>query len=409
MASGQVPADTVEWLFRAAFGRRATTEELAAYASRTALELLADLRASEEARGEETAEPDIELLFDLALHRPASSQDIDAILREGWSRARILRMLTATEEFVECNPAHDEPFLNMHVPGLERWAHPPGTCSPTGAVEVGRDGWIFVTGGSNAWLDQYLGVHDWPESWLADWLSVIDHRVQRAAAAGVWLHMLIIPDKLAVMPEHLGRPLHPQGPRPVQELLGATDATVHYPLAALRDAGTPFLRADSHLSLEGTLILHDEVVRALGVDHDPRPGLELGTTFIYGELGMHLRPEVGEIVTDVIRGRATWAHNTGPGEPGHPHRQRQAARNPAAPRRERVLVFGDSHAFSGRQGLARLAVVLAETFAEVDYAWAPFGWDSRLVAELEPDIVIVECAERFLARVPPLDMHGSSA
>jgi hypothetical protein len=265
-----------------------------------------------------------------------------------------------------------------------------------------------VAGGTNRAFDQYLGRHDWAPDWLDRWVSIVERRVAQAEAAGARLQLLIVPEKVAVFPEHVGRPMVPVGPRPVEQLMAATPHAIHYPRDALRAQPDSFLRTDAHLSLEGTLILHREVLALLGIEHDPRDGLEIAPRFIYGELGLHLRPQVGEIVDDVVNGRATWEHHAPrPGE--KPNRERQVAHHPGAPRAERVMVFGDSHAFAGSQGLPRLATTLAETFAEVQYAWAPFGWDSELVAELAPDIVIVECAERYLSKVPPGDTDVRAA
>jgi hypothetical protein len=149
--------------------------------------------------------------------------------------------------------------------------------------------------------------------------------------------------------------------------------------------------------------VHRELLGALRLAHDPRAGLELVERFEYGDLGQLLSPAVGEVVRDARGGRAVRIAESGPREPGHHYGRRQRWENPAAPRPERVLVFGDSHTFGRIHGRGRLAMLLAETFQETHYAWAPFGWSSPLVAELAPDIVIVETAERFLAKVPALE------
>ena len=43
---------------------------------------------------------------------------------------------------------------------------------------------------------------------------------------------------------------------------------------------------------------------------------------------------------------------------------------------------------------------MAQIFREVHFVWVPFGWDPDYVREVGAEVVLVQGAERFVARVP---------
>ena len=64
------------------------------------------------------------------------------------------------------------------------------------------------------------------------------------------------------------------------------------------------------------------------------------------------------------------------------------------------MIFGDS--FSEYRPLL-LTGMLAETFAETHFLWAP-QMDWSYVDQVKPDILITELAERFMTYVPTGDL-----
>ena len=73
--------------------------------------------------------------------------------------------------------------------------------------------------------------------------------------------------------------------------------------------------------------------------------------------------------------------------------------NDRAPDDRVAVIFGDSFGFSAEhyQGLSWF---LAQVFRETHFAWVPFGWDPDYVRQVGAEAVVVQGAERFVARVP---------
>ncbi|MGU3540059.1 alginate O-acetyltransferase AlgX-related protein [Methylobacterium sp. A54F] len=278
-------------------------------------------------------------------------------------------------------------------------------------VHVGRDGWLFLTGGSNRVMDQYGGgLRRW---WhLRAWARLIEARTARAAALGIRCVHAIVPEKLSVY-DHLTRDL-PYDPgrastrRLARRLAGSPGyVDLLAPFRAARDGPPLYFRTDSHWSAAGCLLAYRELMRALAAvppaDLDARPGHEAAFVMDLGEklpgrpveravyrsyLRDAVRVHAGRLVeTHEAEGRARALHT------GAHVTYRNAAAH-ADPRR--LLLFGDSYAHFAPGMLTEL---LAESFAEVDFVWSS-ALDWAYIARSRPDILVFELAERFLARLP---------
>ena len=64
-------------------------------------------------------------------------------------------------------------------------------------VHVGRDGWLFLIGGTNGVLEQYRAtLSRW---WrLRGWVKLIEARAARARALGIRYVHVVVPEKLSV-------------------------------------------------------------------------------------------------------------------------------------------------------------------------------------------------------------------
>ena len=71
-----------------------------------------------------------------------------------------------------------------------------------------------------------------------------------------------------------------------------------------------------------------------------------------------------------------------------------------------AVIFGDSFGFAAAyyQGLSWF---LAQAFREVHFVWVPFGWDADYVRRVGAEAVLVQGAERFVARVPRFEVDTS--
>ena len=286
----------------------------------------------------------------------------------------------------------------------------------TDSVHVGRDGWLFLIGGSNQVLNLYRRT---PVSWwrLRAWQRLIEGRAAQCEALGARFLQVIVPEKLTVMPDRCTRPLVDPGRSPGRRLARRMSSSPR--AAAFLDLTGPltaaaqediYHRTDSHWNYRGALIGYDAICEALGArpegDLLERAFQDLELTL---DLGSKLTSPVAEAVrvyTTTRRARQSWvneivaAHREGRSRRPPTGGSHAVYRNEAAdadPRR--VMLFGDSCAHYDPFALTGM---LAETFREIQFVWsARIDW--RLIEQVRPDIVIGQIAERFLRRVPADD------
>ena len=280
------------------------------------------------------------------------------------------------------------------------------------AVQEGRDGWLFLVGGTNRVRRQYRAD---PASWLRlrRWRALIAYRAARAAGLGIRLAHVVVPEKLTVYadlcPElgvdwrlspalRLGRLLAARG--------NATWIDLVAPMRAARDGTELYRRTDTHWSPEGCLLAYEAICRALGVaprdDLLQRPSVEAELAL---DLGGKLDPPRLERVRVHTFQRDAARVHAGPLLAAHEAAGRAedlhvgahaVFRNPTAPARIRMVLFGDSCAHFAP---IMLTGMLAETVAELHFIWSA-NLDWAYVERVRPDVLVCEMAERFLRRVP---------
>lgn len=282
-------------------------------------------------------------------------------------------------------------------------------------VHVGQDGWLFLTGGTNAVIRQYRP--SLAGAWrLRRWRRLIERRTAWAAGLGIRHLHVVVPEKLSIYDHKLdGLRLDPaRAPaRRLGALMTRSSAAGAWidlvgPLRAAREADPPlYRRTDTHWSPEGCLLCFHAIMRALGAVPPPdlagRPSACHESVL---DLGMKLDPSPRESVRffefrrDATRVRANALVETFEAE-GRLMDLHVGANvvyrneNPAADPRTLVL-FGDSCAHFDTFFLTGL---LAESFREVHFVWSSsLDWD--YVARVRPHLLLVEMAERFLARLP---------
>ena len=311
--------------------------------------------------------------------------------------------------------AEHRELVDRKTPGLfllsgsevARTVHPLGTISDDEIGIVGVDGRIELAGGSNDFVSQFEGRYPITDSWLNGWKRVIDRGRERAAAAGVPLAQLIVPEKLSVEPANYPKPLEIRGPRPIEVLLAARPGVL-YPLERLRSAQDPaFLPSESHVSPAGARILFDATMEQLGLAPLTTPA-ELQEYLFAGDLGWQFDPRVFDVgigpaeaaSVEIVDQNVPELMSVG----GHIGTYR-ITRNSAAPHTARVLVFGDSYAKPPPPGVpGAFGDLLSRAFETVHYCWAPFCWDQRIVDETQPDLIVQEICERMVQAVPVLDL-----
>lgn len=280
------------------------------------------------------------------------------------------------------------------------------------SVHVGRDGWLFLTGGTNRVLDRYRGgLRHW--LLLRGWTRLIGARAARAERLGIRYLHLVVPEKLSVYDDKTDGLRYAPAKASTRRLARRLARNPAYldllaPLRAARNGPAPlYLRTDTHWTVQGCLLAYREIMRAVGAippaDIGGRPQIFADEVMDIGEklperprerFERHMlqrdatRVEVGPLLAAYeAAGRDREVH-------AGAHVVYRNTSAEADPRR--LVLFGDSCAHFDPFLLTGL---LAESFCEVHFVWsASLDWD--YIERVRPDILLFELAERFLARLP---------
>ncbi len=279
-------------------------------------------------------------------------------------------------------------------------------------IHVGRDGWLFLIGGSNRVLDRFRGglAHWWL---LRRWMRLVAARAARAERLGIRYLQVVVPEKLSVYDDRTDGLRYDPAKASTRRLARSLARHPAYldllaPLRAARDGGAPlYLRTDTHWTAEGCLLVYREIMRALSAsppaDIASRPRLTVVEVMDLGEKLREPRAERIErlnVQRDAVRAEtgSLLAAYEAQGRAGELHVGAHVVyRNDAEtadPRR--LVLFGDSCAHFAPFLLTGL---LAESFREVHFVWST-SFDWSYIAAVKPDILLGELCERFLARLP---------
>ncbi|SDA30740.1 SGNH hydrolase-like domain-containing protein, acetyltransferase AlgX [Methylobacterium sp. UNC378MF] len=281
-------------------------------------------------------------------------------------------------------------------------------------VAVGHDGWLYWVGRASE-VEAFYGDTATSRRILKRWTRLIRRRALRLDGLGIRHVHAIVPDKLAIYPDLLGRPFpgldDPPGTRLARLVAGDSQAAMvdlQTPLQTARADEPVYLRTDTHWTYRGYLTAYRALCEALDapVAAHVFAGTSVNERFTF-DLGEKLVPPVDEdyVAYDFPRRAARIDANAlvAVRESGRAVRprglfvgSRVVLENRDAPDPRRVVLFGDSYIYSPG---ARLTAMLAETFGEVHAIWSA-NIDWAYVEDVRPDIVIFEIAERFLRQVP---------
>jgi hypothetical protein len=148
----------------------------------------------------------------------------------------------------------------------------------------------------------------------------------------------------------------------------------------------------------------ERALARLGLGRDARaPRRPRSAHLAAGDLGRKFDPPIHEVVLsvqpgpglEIVEDNASSILDLG----GHLG-VRRVTRCEAAPVDGRLAIFGDSYTFVQPSAAGTLGELLARTFREVHFLWAPFCWDSGYVQRTAPDFVLMQMAERFAVTVP---------
>lgn len=290
-------------------------------------------------------------------------------------------------------------------------------------VHVGREGWLFLIGGTNGVLDQYRSTWTW---WrlLRAWARLIEARSARAGGLGIRYLHIVVPEKLSVYDDRTDGLAYDPRKSPARRLARRLSASKAYvdllgPMRGARDGPGPlYYRTDTHWNHDGCLVGYRALMRACSAvvppDIDGRPRFETEQVRDLGEkLPTRLRERASlcRIARDAVRTYVSPLVESYEAADRAPYLHVGAHvvfrnDNPIADPRT-LMLYGDSYAHFAPIMLTGL---LAESFREVHFVWSSsLDWDH--IARVRPDILVTEIAERFMVRVPDddYDLAGRSA
>lgn len=282
-------------------------------------------------------------------------------------------------------------------------------------IHVGRDGWLFLIGGTNGVLRQYRrSLAMW---WcLRRWKRLVEARARRAERLGIRYVHAIVPEKLSVYDDRVDGLAYDPALSPARRLARKLDkipgvVDLVAPLRAMRDGPVElFRRTDSHWTYDGCLIGYRLMMRACGAVPPPgigeRPRFETEGLW---DLGDKLPNLPRETVTNWAVERDARRDYASPlvlayeeaGRAGDLHVGAHVIyRNDSPHADPRILVlFGDSYS---HYAPILLTGFLSESFREMHFVWSS-SIDWGYVEKVRPDVLMFEIAERFLVRVPEDD------
>jgi hypothetical protein len=291
---------------------------------------------------------------------------------------------------------------------------PVGLESRDKSARIGHSGHLFLTAGTNDLLQQYdahfANVEGRLNSRVAQWKELVATRRHEAESRGITFYQTIIPEKLTALRKYA--PIKIDGPTPLYAALDKELQSDSSYVSSLRlfdsweEDDDPFLAADSHLSAAGAKAM----IALLGRRIDPKvekfvKGIALDTArYDMGDLSRRFYNlpiyckflEPSELQLRPFNKDLQQTKNF---EPSRGHIGSWFAwRNETSPSPLRVTVFGNSFFGSGKipREIAWWAKVI---FREFNMVWSP-SVDWSIVDELQPDILIGQSIERFLASVP---------
>lgn len=291
---------------------------------------------------------------------------------------------------------------------------PVGLTSHDESATVGRNGYVFLTGGTNVVSERYreptTRVQRRAVERSADaWASLFRSRKHTTEQLGAQYVQIVVPEKTTTL-HHLIDLESPVTPL-LQCLENCIDKESWYLsgrriFESLRDPEDAWLRYDAHPGPGGSRAIMKELVRRLALPDSPVLTAPLiDVNFFEGDLSRRLfhvnlwDPHVAPANDETLDGGPApdLIESRTPGVGKHVGSKRVWKRENAS-YRMKVVIFGDSTFGTGAHS-AQLSWWASRLFQEVHFIWGN-TLDRDYLIKIQPDLVICQTIERFLGRLP---------
>jgi alginate O-acetyltransferase complex protein AlgJ len=283
-------------------------------------------------------------------------------------------------------------------------------------VHKGRDGWLFLVGGSNSVSSLYdhnsvLAGDDT----IRKWAELIEQRARRFERMGIQYVHINVPEKLTIYGDKLWDPpivdwrLSPAVR--LREMLaqspyGHVWLDLIEPFTSAPNKDDLYFKTDSHWSGEGCYFAYRLLCERIGLEPEPDllnrahqsidGKLDMGSKFdppIYEPVKFYdFRMKTQRVYSNAI---AHYLETPEFGAQIHVGTHVRYLNQTPGAQKKKILIFGDS--FSSQRGDA-LTAMLAETARDVEFVWSS-NLDWAFIKRVRPDVVIYELVERFMTIV----------
>ena len=312
---------------------------------------------------------------------------------------------------VEANKASMQEMVHRATQGdVSPLGLPVGLLSPDASAQLGRDGHLFLVGGTNNLLDLYRLEGSAASDVSTGWIHLFEERSRHLASRGIEYSQTVVPEKLTVL--RYSAPVKVEGPTRIltdveNAMLGKPFYQSTFDVFEKWDSVTPpYRHNDTHFSTEGARVCFN----ALAAQIDP------AAVTAMEHIDLTVRNFSGGDLADRFFGIPILAENCWPQpssvsdldeglrlvdkyDPPIGHQgKRRIWTNSAAASGLRVLVFGNSFFEDGRNA-STLSWWFARAFKEFRFEWSP-SFDYDVIDSYKPDVVIGQTIERFLPKIP---------
>jgi len=290
---------------------------------------------------------------------------------------------------------------------------PLGLVSAEGDAILGRDGYLFLIGGTNKLRALYASPETDQQRIVLEtlaqrWKALFLKRKAYCDSAGIRYVQCIIPEKLTVLRDLLDgppmrTPLLDEVERAVQDLDYCVNASG--PFLQANDRKGFWSRNDTHLSPFGAWNVMGMLGERLGLDKSvlSRATFEK-TAFYRGDLSRRVigiglwEAQMDPIVDAMVAPTQAPALIESAEPPGRGHiGTRRVWKRDDAPFDLRVVAFANSF-FDTGETASRISWWASRLFREFHFVWGP-DFDFAYLDRVRPNIVIGQTIERFLPRV----------
>ncbi len=266
----------------------------------------------------------------------------------------------------------------------------------------GKDGWCFLDGDSNRWMDYLRGKVVLEKDVLASWNNLLEYRNEYFLNRKIPYVYLLAPSKERIFLDLLTDVVNPDpvyGPKlSLKNLLGINYIDPTSELITHRDSS--YSIGDTHWTQEGAYLAYKKLISVLdvlSVSNTCVSTLDFSWTQTVSQGDLHSKIGIGPQAINYAKFNSSRLKNI----------ENNNVKNIGS-----YVVFEDQSACGGVAVVFRdsfmssMMPFLARSFKKTIFVWQP-NLDYSIIEHFKPDVVISEQTERFLSRCPD-DINGKT-